>query len=103
MDESFFLKKESSLLGGRNPIFKDFSKKINSVKCLDKTINDSVNFLKVKVIEREYKIKPFVCIHDFNNLNEFIHERYEVEKLERVKNIGYVFLDDESSQYSFFG
>ena len=103
LDESFFLKKESSLLGGRNPIFKDFSKKINSVKCLDKTINDSVNFLKVKVIEREYKIKPFVCIHDFNNLNEFIHERYEVEKLERVKNIGYVFLDDESSQYSFFG
>ena len=44
-----------------------------------------------------------MCIHDFNNLNEFIHERYEVEKLERVKNIGYVFLDDESSQYSFFG
>ena len=112
LNESYFLKKESSLLGGRSPIFKDFSRKIKGVKCLGESIETESEKLNVTVTEREYRINIGVHLEDFDNFDDFISSRYQVDKCKVKKELHYVFINSDElntpihigkSQYELFG
>ncbi len=112
LNESYFLKKESSLLGGRNPMFKDFSKTIKDVKFLGESVETYSEKLKVAVTERDYRINIGVHLEDFNNINDFIESRYKVDKYKVKKDLHYVFINSDElktpihvgkSQYELFG
>ncbi len=112
LNESYFLKKESSLLSGRKPIFKDFSKKVKGIKFLGESVEAESEKLNITVIEREYKINADCHLDDFVNINDFINSRYEVNKCKVKKELHYVFINGSElnapfnvgkSQYKLFG
>lgn len=112
LNESYFLKKESSLLGGRNPIFKDFSRKVKGIKFLGESVEAQSQKLNVTVTEREYKTKIGVHLEDFDNIDDFINSRYKVDKYKVNKELHYVFVNCNElntpinigkSQYKLFG
>ncbi|MGD1396100.1 HD domain-containing protein [Vibrio harveyi] len=112
LNASYFLKKESSLLGGRNPMFKDFSRKIKGVKFLGESVETDSEKLKITVTEREYRTNIGVHLEDFNNINDFIESRYKIEKYKVKKDLHYVFINSDElktpinigkSQYELFG
>lgn len=89
IDESYFFKTESAFLMGCKPLFKNFTKHINSIKDLSGISVCNAQTLTVKVIEREYKPNINVNIDDFLDVGSFIAERYEVSKRETIKKIPY--------------
>lgn len=112
LNESYFLKKESSLLGGRSPIFKDFSKKVKGIKFLGESVETKSEKLNITVTEREYKVNTGVKLDDFINVNDFINSRYKVDKRKVKKELNYVFISGDEintpinvgkSQYKLFG
>lgn len=112
LNASYFFKKESSLLSGRNPMFKDFSRKIRGVKFLGESVETESEKLNITVTEREYRTNIGVHLEDFNNINDFINSRYKVEKYKVKKELHYVFINGDEfnkpihigkSQYELFG
>jgi uncharacterized protein len=112
LNESYFLKKESSLFSGRNPIFKDFSRKVKGIKFLGESVEAESERLNVTVTERKYRKNIGVHLEDFNNVNDFINSRYKIEKYKVKKELHYVFINgDELNtpihidklQYKLFG
>ncbi|WP_305839623.1 HD domain-containing protein [Photobacterium leiognathi] len=95
LNESYFLKKESSLLGGRNPIFKDFSRKVRGIKFLGESVGAKSEKLNVTVMEREYKTNVGIYLEDFDNVNDFINSRYQVKKFKVKKELHYVFINGD--------
>ncbi|MGD8118862.1 HD domain-containing protein [Vibrio sp. TRT 29B02] len=112
IDASYFLKKESSLIGGRKPIFKDFSKKIRKIKCLEYPSIENTNVFDITLFERDYTTQNNVNIDSQTNLNDFINERYTVKKTKTQKHIYYSVSRDKKLentlsckkvQYKLFG
>ncbi|ENP8324238.1 TPA: HD domain-containing protein [Vibrio vulnificus] len=89
IDESYFFKTESAFLMGCKPLFKNFTKHLNSITDLSGTSVCNAQTLTVKVIEREYKPNTNVNIDNFSDVGSFIAERYEVNKREKIKIIPY--------------
>ncbi|MEF1212752.1 hypothetical protein REH77_11915, partial [Vibrio alginolyticus] len=94
------------------PIFKDFSRKIKGVKCLGESIETESEKLNVTVTEREYRINIGVHLEDFDNFDDFISSRYQVDKCKVKKELHYVFINSDElntpihigkSQYELFG
>ncbi|EGR2434589.1 HD domain-containing protein [Vibrio cholerae] len=112
LNESYFLKSESSLLSGRNPIFKDFSRKVKGIKFLGESVEAESQKINITVTDRAYKINMDVNLDDFANVNDFINSRYKVDKCKVKKELHYVFIDGDElnapinigkSQYNLFG
>ncbi len=105
IDESYFFKKESSLLGGKKPIFKHFSNKVRKLKQLsfdfDSTHDlESINEINLDVIERCYKVNKSIDTNNIKNLDEFISKRYECSKWSTKKTIYYTLcIDPNKKQY----
>ncbi len=89
IDESYFFKTESALLKGCKPLFRNFTKHINSITDLTGKSVNNAQTLTVKVIEREYKPNNSVFINDFSDVGSFIAKRYEMSKKEKTKIIPY--------------
>lgn len=92
LDESYFYKKELSLLVGKKPIFKNFSKNIQMLKQLNVHETqkiDNIHKIKLDVTKRCYKINNNINIHEIDNLNIFISQRYECKKWSSHENIYY--------------
>lgn len=68
---------------GCKPLFKNFTKHLNSITDLSGTSVCNAQTLTVKVIEREYKPNTNVNIDNFSDVGSFIAERYEVNKREK--------------------
>ena len=109
IDESFFYKKESSLITGRKPIFKDFSKRLQDIKYFNKTTDlEKTSTLRISVTERNYKINEKITLIDSLNLDDFIEKRYQLSKNKIEKDVNYTEENKQSVhlnniQYNLFG
>jgi hypothetical protein len=107
IDESYFYKKESSLLKGSKPIFKNFTNKLKGIKSFDeKNIkkqplinNFNIECVELNVIERNYKLNENVVNNKSITLNKFISDRYECNKIAKLKKVYYIDCEIVKEQY----
>jgi HD superfamily phosphohydrolase len=102
LSESHFYKKESSLISGSKPLFKDFSKRVSNLKEISASKQDYPKSKKVSfaITDRSYNINEssHTFISNKKKKMEFIDNRYVVEKNKNVKDIFFIEYETKSKQ-----
>lgn len=94
LDESYFYKKESSLMTGRNPVFRDFTRSLQGIEvvqnnCLDKLQNKHIKQCIFDVTKREYVINSKLILGSSHKNND-IFKRFTCNKHKEKQYVSYV-------------